>query len=98
MLGYYAGYVPFGHFIPGNIGYSYSRRDRRARLGYALRNLDQEIAHEKNRLKHDFKDKPDEMREHLIAIGRQHAKRRVRLRDIFLGNGITTGTGTGDNE
>ena len=98
MLGYYAGYVPFGNFVPGNIGYSYSRRDRRARLGYALRNLDQEIAHEKNRLKHDFKDKPDEMREHLIAIGRQHAKRRVRLRDIFLGNGITTGTGTGDNE
>ncbi|MBU1457060.1 MAG: hypothetical protein KKD01_20285, partial [Proteobacteria bacterium] len=87
FLGYYTGYTG-NKFVPLQAGYTYTRPERRRRLGSALRSLERSISGEKNQVKTVYRDKPAEMAERLRDLNAIERERKIRLRKIFLGEQI----------
>ena len=88
MLGYYTGYTKIGKFNPANVGYVYSRAERRRRLGFALDALKSAVAKEKGVIKREQKDRPDELRRRTREMNLIHRQRKQRLAAIFLGGNV----------
>jgi len=88
FLGYYTGYTKVGKFNPANVGYVYSRAERRRRLGFAIDALKSAVAKEKGVIKRETKDRPDEMRKRTREMNTIFIERKRRLTAIFLGGKI----------
>jgi len=86
LLGYYSGYTKAGAFMPTSYGYSYSRAERRVRLGIAMQQLSRAVAGEKGVIKRESKDNPAEIQRRLKELSIIESERRRRLQYIFLGD------------
>ena len=84
-LGYYAGYTKAGKFTPLQVGYSYTRSERRKRLGFALRALENSISEEKAYVERTYKDRPGNKRRLINDLNKLERQRKARLREIFIG-------------
>ena len=86
LLGYYTGYAGGpGRFNPVQVGYTYTRDERRKRLGSALANLNRAISRQKGVLKRTMIDQPAKLRAGLRELAVIQRKRRARLTKIFMG-------------
>jgi len=87
MLGYFTGYAGVaGKAVPLQVGYTYSRRERRARYGSARQALDRAISKEIGNIKATYRDRPEIRRKKTREMKRIQRERRERLRFIFLGD------------
>ena len=86
LLGYYTGYTKVGVFTPLSVGYTYTRNDRRRRLGSALGALSGAISEQKRNLKSLYKDKPEILRQELRDLAVLERERKRKLKNIFIGD------------
>jgi len=88
LLGYYTGYTRVGVFNPVNVGYSYTRAERRRRFGFAVQNLKRSISKEIGIIKREDRDDPSKMRDRIRTMKVIERERTLRLKKIYFGGKI----------